>query len=179
MEAPIPVAQAKPARSTRNALAVALLIAGLAIGTGLGYVIAPKSQPAPSAENTILISGSQVHLSVLAGPMADMPAFVVGGLENPTLQVQPGTQIMVHFLSIDTDLYHSLVFVSQAPPYSASFTAQPAFSGAQTTNPIAGLPPGGNATFSFTASTAGTYWYVCGMPGHASSGMYGKFLVQS
>ena len=158
---------------------VAFLVVVLLVGVGIGYYVAPRSQAPPGGADILVLSDATVHPSVLAGPMPDMFSFVVGGLKNPTVQVKPGTQVLVHFLNIDTDLPHSLVFVVQAPPYAAGFTAQPAFTGAESANPIAGVPPGGNATFSFAAGQAGTYWYVCGVSAHASSGMYGKFVVQA
>jgi uncharacterized cupredoxin-like copper-binding protein len=42
-----------------------------------------------------------------------------------------------------------------------------------------GLIPGGESlTFSFTAPPAGTYQYVCIVPGHAAAGMVGTLTVQ-
>jgi uncharacterized cupredoxin-like copper-binding protein len=33
------------------------------------------------------------------------------------------------------------------------------------------------ATLAFTAGTAGTYRYLCAVPGHAQKGMIGTFIV--
>ncbi len=41
-------------------------------------------------------------------------------------------------------------------------------------NPVA---PGGSASVTFTATTAGTYYYICQVPGHVALGMYGSFVV--
>ena len=39
------------------------------------------------------------------------------------------------------------------------------------------IPGGESATFTFTAPAAGTYQYVCTVPGHAPAGMVGTFTV--
>ncbi len=56
--------------------------------------------------------------------------------------------------------------------------AGPAFTGSAVWflgNPIsAGMHA---ATLSFTASTPGTYRYLCPVPGHAQEGMTGTFII--
>lgn len=166
-----------PAKPSRGAIVgVVLLIVGLLVGVGIGYLIAPGPGPAPPA-NTISISGSRVHLSVLSGPGTDL-AFPIGGPTNPTIKVQAVANVTIHFLNIGT-LPHSWVLLTQGPPYAADPPTEVAFPGAETPDAMMGTPSGGNATISFTASTAGTYWYVCHVPGHAAGGMYGKFVVGS
>lgn len=167
-------ASSKPSRAA--AVGIALLIVGLLAGVGIGYLIAPAPGPAP-ATNTISISGSTVHLSVLSGPGSRL-VFLVGGLTNPTIGVDRGANITVHFLNIGT-LPHSWALLTQGPPYDAEPPTEVAFPGAETPDSMMGTPSGGNATISFTASTAGTYWYLCHVPGHASGEMYGKFVVQA
>jgi nitrite reductase (NO-forming) len=39
------------------------------------------------------------------------------------------------------------------------------------------VPPGESKTISFTAPAAGTYQYVCTIPGHASAGMVGTITI--
>jgi plastocyanin len=34
-----------------------------------------------------------------------------------------------------------------------------------------------SGTITFTASTSGTYQYLCAVPGYARNGLFGKFLV--
>ena len=59
-------------------------------------------------------------------------------------------------------------------------TAQPAFTGSALWflgNPTpAGMHAG---TLTFTASTPGTYHYLCPVPGHAQKGMTGVFAVSA
>ena len=51
-------------------------------------------------------------------------------------------------------------------------SAIPAFDGASTSDARDGLPPGGSAAFSFSATTLGTYRIVCLVPGHEQAGMW-------
>ena len=166
-----------PSKSSKGAgrgLAVALLVVGLVIGLGVGYLVAPGPQAPPAPENVIETSGSTVHLAVLSGPGL---AFTIGGLEDPTVQVDQGANVTVYLRNID-NMPHSFVIVAQAPPYGAD-PAGAAFPGAETPMAMDGTMPGENATASFTASTAGTYYYVCHVPGHAAGGMYGRFEVRA
>lgn len=67
-----------------------------------------------------------------------------------------------------------------APSYMPMMTAAPAFSGSalwflgESTG--AGMHEG---TLSFTASTAGSYQYLCPVPGDAEEGMAGSFVVRA
>lgn len=116
-----------------------------------------------------------MHLSVLSGPGL---TFAIGGLTNPTIQVKPGAQVVVHFLNVDVQP-HSFGILAQGPPYGAEPPTEPAFPGAGSPDAHMGTPPAGNATFSFTVGSAGTYWYICHVPGHAAANMYGEFVVQA
>ena len=166
-----------PAPKHKASLGVAIgsLIAGLLIGLPIGYLVAPAPAPGVPA-NTIVLADSSVHLSVLAGPAGQF-VFSIGGLENPTIQVRTNTQVTVHFENIDPAVNHSMSVLSAAPPYPADVTAEPAFAGAETPDAHMGTMPGEEATFTFTASIAGTYYYICHVAGHATAGMFGKFVV--
>jgi len=51
-------------------------------------------------------------------------------------------------------------------------TARPAFRGASTPQPLIGLEAGHTATFTFRASRAGVYRFVCLVPGHELARMW-------
>jgi len=53
-----------------------------------------------------------------------------------------------------------------------SLATRPAFPGATSPSPIAGLPPGKKATFSFTASRFGSFRIACLVPGHEQARMW-------
>ena len=51
------------------------------------------------------------------------------------------------------------------------------FPGANTTDPTVGTAPGSSQTVTFTASTSGSYKYLCGVDSHYLEGMWGYFNV--
>jgi len=172
-------------------LAAILLIVGLVVGLGVGYLIAPA--PQASQERVLDLSGSAVELTVHAGHLNGKFSFLISGshmdhlegeflspiegLLNPTVRVKTGANVTVNFRNVDWDMPHSMGFVAQGPPYGADPPEDMAFPGAETPMVHVGTNSDVNEVFAFTATPAGTYWYVCHVPGHAAAAMYGKFVV--
>lgn len=89
--------------------------------------------------------------------------------------VPGGWRVVVTFVNASV-VPHS----AEVVPYAASQpdgARRPAFPGAATPSLEAGLPRGARATFSFAATRAGTYEFVCGVPGHAVAGMWDLLIV--
>jgi sulfocyanin len=95
-----------------------------------------------------------------------------------TVTVPVGWQIVVHFENTDT-IGHSLGVLPSGAHQQPAPPASPAFAGAITSNFAAGLPKGSAVTFTFDASKAGTYEFVCGVPGHAISGQWDALVVSA
>lgn len=175
----------KPGSPKRWWMAATVVLAlGLLIGAGIGYLAAPR--PPPSTEKVLTVDGSEVYLPVLAGPGTDL-TFIIGGLVNPTVEVQAGAVVTLYFSNAPATIPHSWGLVAQGPPYGSGHgeddgdhgeDSETPFPGAETPDAHVGTAPGGNETITFTASTPGTYWYICHVPGHAANGMYGKFVVR-
>jgi FtsP/CotA-like multicopper oxidase with cupredoxin domain len=72
---------------------------------------------------------------------------------------------------------HSFDIIPAAGPTNVS----PVFPGAGLTGAqrFSGMAPGTERNFTFTATSAGLYRYVCEVPGHADLGMYGYFNVSA
>ena len=85
--------------------------------------------------------------------------------------VPAGWSVTVDFSNVGT-INHSAVVVT-----STGMT--PVFPGAETPSPMQGTPPGQTATFTFTASHAGSYRLACLMPGHEAAGMWETITVAS
>lgn len=160
------------AKGVGKSVAIVFLVAGLLVGLGLGYIVAPRLVPA--AGNVITLDAMTIHLGVMSGPQSSL-AFLIGGLENPTIVVPLGANITVHFRNIGS-IAHSWVLVSRGPPYETE-PPELAIPRAASPMPHMGTAPGGNATFTFITSPAGMYWYVCHISGHAQGGMYGEFII--
>jgi rusticyanin len=129
--------------------------------------------------NDITFTSTTVSVVVEASP-PDSPdmTFRIAGLTNPTLVVPTGARVTVEFINADSDEAHGWTVTTAAPPYGLGATSPAAFPGAQAG--VIGNPTNagqGARTITFTATTAGTYHYLCPVPGHAQVGMTGTFIV--
>ena len=99
---------------------------------------------------------------------------------NPAIVVHPGAHVSIQVINADPDTAHGLVVTvgGATSSWMPMMTARPAFPGSAVWflgNPTtAGMHA---ATLDFTASTAGSYRYLCPVPGHAQKGMTGTFTV--
>ena len=134
--------------------------------------------------NTITYLGKSVKILALGGAMDDNNSgpkekFVIGGLVNPTLHIQKGTQVTLELINEDTDMPHGIEITDAQPPYGFMSMMQGGI------YPGAFIPPIPAASkdvypvssTTFTANQSGTFNYICEYPGHAAEGMYGKIIV--
>lgn len=133
------------------------------------------SQPATAANGTLTFTGDSVKILVLMGPMAEgqsMYSFVVDNYTNPTLVFPQGARVTLVVVNVDTDAYHGLTLTGVAPPYSYNFMPMMMYSFTST----GVLPPSssGFASQQISFTVNGGMYYVCPVPGHAQSGMYGQ-----
>lgn len=129
----------------------------------------------------ITFSGQDVTMTMLASPAGGPDeTFEVAGMVNPTIVVARGAAVTIELVNADNDTAHGVVVsaLGATSSWMPMMTAEPAFSGSALWflgNPTsAGMHAG---TLTFTASTAGTYQYLCPVPGHAQKGMVGTFTV--
>ncbi len=133
------------------------------------------------ARNSVEFLGKNVSIPMAAGPKnaKSMYSFAVYGLINPTIIVRKDAKVTIQLVNEDDDMYHNLVVISDRPPYPyMSMMIAPAFEGSF----IRPLPESSDNKYpatsgSFIASRTGTFYYICQIMGHASKGMYGKFVV--
>lgn len=144
----------------------------------------PAGARVDAAANTVAFTGRTVTLTVVAGPAAQsMYTFGIAGLTDPAITVPANAQVTLRFVNADTDMAHGIVITTAGPAATRAWmpmmSAAPAFPraalwalGEQNSS---GAP---TATTQFTATTAGTYTYLCRVPGHAQQGRYGTFTVR-
>ena len=96
-----------------------------------------------------------------------------GGL---TLTIPTGWTVEMDFVNNDGMLPHSAIVVAATLPIQATPSGA-AMSRAVTVRLSEGLPPLGKDTMRFTAAPAGDYFIVCGVPGHATAGMWIRLRV--
>jgi alcohol dehydrogenase (cytochrome c) len=95
-----------------------------------------------------------------------------------TIVVPVGTKVTFPYYNEDI-VPHSLGVVAGSPTNVPSQPSQPAFPQAMTKNFQQGIPTNQGDTVTFTADKAGTYLIVCGVAGHAASGMWVVFQVSA
>jgi rusticyanin len=140
----------------------------------------PAGASISARAGTITFHTTAVSFTVVAiAPGQPDMTFTVAGLSDPAIIVPRGAQVTVRFINNDTDEAHGWLITGNKPPFGFGQPATPAIAGAFTG--IIGDPTAagdGASTISFTASSAGSYDYICPMPGHAQMGMHGSFTVR-
>lgn len=143
----------------------------------------PAGATLDRAANRITFTGTSVQLTVVASPAGGPDeTFRIAGLTDPAITVPAGAQVSIDVINADPDTAHGLVITAggNTSSWMPMMTARPAFPGSAVWflgNPT---PAGMHAaTLTFTASTAGSYRYLCPVPGHAQKGMTGTFTVSS
>lgn len=135
------------------------------------------------ATNTITYHGTQDLLVPLAAPAAlhlKGMQWEIDGLINPTVVIPHGARVTVDLVNADQGYMHGFEVTKGVPPFQEMAMRQGtvAFSGSFI-RPI--LPETTQGQFHrsthFIATIAGTYYYICPVPGHAAHGMAGRFVV--
>src|SRR5580658_4950985 len=130
----------------------------------------PAGATLDRAANRITFAGTSVRLTVLASPAGGPDeTFRIAGLTDPAITVKTGTRVSIQVVNADPGTAQGLV-ITASPEFTGSavwFLGDPTSAGMHA------------ATLSFTASTPGTYRYLCPVPGHAQEGMTGTFIVTS
>jgi rusticyanin len=144
---------------------------------------APAGATLDRAADTITVTGTSVRLTVLASPAGGPDeTFRIAGLTDPAITVPAGAEVSIEVINADPGTANGLVITAGGDTTSPMpmVTARPAFQGSAVWflgNPTsAGMHA---ATLGFTATTAGSYRYLCPVPGHAQKGMTGTFTVSS
>ncbi|MDA8300893.1 MAG: sulfocyanin-like copper-binding protein [Actinomycetota bacterium] len=142
---------------------------------------APRGATVDRSTNTVTFSGHKADLAVLASPSMPAENFKLAGLTDPAIVVPEGAQVQVELVNADDDMAHGFVVSARGAGNSwmPMMSAPPAFSGSALwflgEKTSAGMHVG---TLTFSASTPGTYTYLCPVPGHAQEGMEGSFVVK-
>jgi sulfocyanin len=101
-----------------------------------------------------------------------------GSSGNQTITVPLGWKVHFDVRNDDAIPHSAVIIADQTPVPNGPTTA--AIPRAYTDHLSDGLPAQtGNDTMDFTAAPAGNYLIACGVPGHAPSGMYIKFVVSA
>jgi sulfocyanin len=127
-----------------------------------------------------LAAAHSVDVTIVAGKDAGGGGFDFNGYQNGamTITIPAGWHVVVHFANLN-DVPHSVAVLPVGADKQPSPPSAPVFSGATTKEFAAGLPKGAKQTFTFDATKPGTYELVCGVSGHAISGMWDRLVVSA
>jgi sulfocyanin len=142
---------------------------------------APKIDPANVAASLEWDAATKTaKLPMVAGVGSTAGGWNFNGHANGSLivTVPVGATVEMPFYNDDI-VPHSLGIVAGSPTNVPSSPSAPVFPNAITLNFEQGLNTGQKDLVKFTASKAGTYLIVCGVPGHAASGMWVVFVVSA
>lgn len=122
------------------------------------------------------------EMGVAAGPDAQAEyRFEAAGMTDPQIVVPTGARVALSLVNADADMAHGIAVVplDAAGAWMPMMNSAEAFAGAAIwalgdCGP-SGLPI---ASSVFTADHAGTYAYLCPVPGHSRQGMYGTLTVE-
>ena len=127
--------------------------------------------------NTVIYTGKKVHVVVAAVlPGFPFPSYEIHDVKNPTLKIPAGATVDVTFINTNKGFGHSFDITKKGPPFAVMPNIKPIVAGTG----FSPVPKDGKFGYSeFTwHPTAGTYYYVCQIPGHAATGMFGKIIVK-
>ena len=141
-----------------------------------------KSATAGTKEGKHLaFSGKRVVIPVVAvAPGAPGKTFEIHGMVNPTIMLPAGIHLRFELGNNDGTMPHGLAVTPKTPPYPDNVKREikPPLAGTGYVNhESSGHGLHMRKTKWFTLKP-GTYYYVCPVPTHAHSGMYGKIIVR-
>ena len=122
-----------------------------------------KHDPATKTVTFALVAGAPGSSS---GPF-NFNGYTGGGA---TLTVPGGSKVVINFVNRDGTPHSALVIPGDGPV--PSIGGDPAIPAAYTRDVTQGLPQEGKDVIRFTAPDSGKYRIICGVPGHALSGMW-------
>jgi rusticyanin len=140
----------------------------------------PAGATVSTAANRVAFTGRNITMTAVASPAGGPDeTFRIAGLADPKVIVPAGSKVSIQVINADPDTAHGLAITAAGTAaWMPMMTSRPAFTGSALWflgNPTsAGMHTG---TLKFTATTAGTYRYLCPVPGHAQKGMTGQFIV--
>ncbi|HEU4648484.1 MAG TPA: sulfocyanin-like copper-binding protein [Gemmatimonadales bacterium] len=118
-------------------------------------------------------ASNTVTFDLIGGPSG----FKFNGYANgdATLTVPAKANVVMNFVNEDGTPHSAEIYRGDGPLPNVGGT--PAIPRAYTNKVVEGLPQGGKDVMRFTAPEQGNYRIICGVPGHALSGMWIWFKV--
>ncbi len=139
------------------------------------------------AKKMVTFTGKHIHLVFVAvEPGFPDTTFEVHRLVDPAVRVPAGSKVTLTLVNMDygPGMIHGIAIGKKSPPYAGviSLPLPQQLGSLALLLPRTGLhikkSKYWTSTVTFTCRKPGTYYYLCQMPAHAKTGMYGRFIVQ-
>jgi rusticyanin len=137
---------------------------------------------------SVMFMGHNIHIVMVAvEPGSPDQTFEIHKLVDPEITVPAGAKITLSLLNMDygPGMIHGVVIGKAKPPYNTVVPiplpdqlAEIPLIMPRTAKPIQKSMYFVGVTTFTAPKQPGTYYYSCQMPGHAKTGMYGKFAVR-
>ena len=130
----------------------------------------PAAAPTDTGDTAQYLSfdtaSNTVTFKLVAGPFV----FNGYGSGQATLTLPPKSNVVINFVQDDGTPHSAEVSSGEGPVPNSG--GDPAIPRAYTNKVVEGLPQGATDAMTFTAPDSGKYRIICGVPGHALSGMW-------
>lgn len=138
----------------------------------------PRDASVDPNKNRIIFQTPHVQLDVSANPQSQEDSvFHIGGLDDPYLVVPLGADVSVTLYNTDSHKSHGWRLLDQDPPLVGDLKDIPeAFSGSEI-NAVDFSDNVSPKSTQFRADTPGLYMYVCPVPHHTKTGLFGVMEV--
>lgn len=157
--------------------------AAMLLAIALAGCTASAPGEAPTTASSWIQAASDVALHVIGGALDENPeegGYALLGHEltspGPTIRARKGEAVTITFENVHEGerIYHNFVIVAEldqeAPPRWGAQIGE-------ATIPDA-IDVGASGTVTFVPDIAGSFYYICSVPGHIDRGMWGQFIVE-
>lgn len=129
---------------------------------------AATAATADSSDSTLTFDPATktVTFQLVAGPFV----FNGAGSGGATLTLPPKSNVVINFVQNDGTPHSAEVDSAGGPVPNSG--GNPAIPRAYTNKVVEGLPQGSTDVIKFTAPDSGKFRIICGVPGHATGGMW-------
>ena len=137
--------------------------------------ILPAGGSTTTSTAQVTPTGNKVEFTMSFVMSADFKVYAFNALSgpesNPDIKVKSGDTVTIHVKN-DSKSFHAFgIVVDPDNPSDVLWNSAVA-------TPDNPLKPGKSGDVTFVAGAPGTYHYICTVPGHATLGMKGNFIVQ-
>ena len=136
-------------------------------------IVGPSEGPAEAAAPTGVSHDFTLNFVESEDGFSDLAFNALTGEEghNPGLVVNSGDEVTITAANAGKG-FHAFGVVAAPDDFNNALW------GSEIASSSAPLKAGESGTTTFTAGAPGTYYYICTVPGHASLGMQGSFIVE-